>query len=227
MSTVLEVGEGEENHNKRAEKQLQRAIAAVELNDGLTAPIKVKCIEILQRIKDEHQRLYLPDEVAEIVVRLVTQGGEPHSEDKRLKRAYQKIRDDLQSWGLIPEESLETSQLREFSEICIKLNIEPENIEKLLSHYRNAIENVLLGGKSLPYTIASVIVRHSKEVLGTSLSEPQVLELCQMLKIKEKTLRRYTAKTTSASSRRGRETPVVEKAGKRNKLNIPPLNDNN
>jgi transcription initiation factor TFIIIB Brf1 subunit/transcription initiation factor TFIIB len=226
MSTVLEMGEGEEeSHNKRAEKQLQRAITAVESNDALSAPVKTKCIEILQRIKQEQQRLYLPDEVADIVIRLVTQGGEPGSEDKRLKKAYQKIRDDLQSWGLIPEESLETLQLREFSEICIKLNIEPENIEKLLSHYRNAIENVLLGGKSLPYTIASVIVRHSKEAVGTPLSESQVLELCRMLKIKEKTLKRYTT-IAKPIKPRSRETAPVEKSGKRKKLNIP-VTDNN
>lgn len=224
----MSTGEGEESHSKRVEKQLHRAIAVIESNERLTAQTKVKCIEILQRIKEEHQRLYLPDEVAELVTLLVTQQGkEPEDSDKRKKRAYQKLRDDLQSWGLIPEESLETLQLREFSEICIKLNIEPENIEKLLLHYRNAIENVLLGGKSLPYTIASVLVHHSKEVIGTALSDSQVLELCQMLKIKEKTLKRYTAAKSPAtvSSPRGRENPI-EKTGKRKKLNIP-VTDNN
>lgn len=175
----------------RVGKQLSRAIAVVEANGVISASEKGTCLEILRRLGNEHQRLYFPDETADAVVLLVTKAREP-SDDKRARQVYQKIRDEIQEWGLVESPSLERSSMKDFAEVCIKLEFEPEHIEALVKHYHHVLEKVLLGGKTPPYTIAAVLLHFTEKVTGSSLSQTQIAELCQMLKIKHKTLKRYT-----------------------------------
>lgn len=177
----------------RGETQLERALSIVQSSKALTDDQNRRCLEILRRLGNNHrQRVYFPDETAAAVISLVTKSKEPEDGGKRSKQVYHRVRDEIQSWGLTEQVSLENSNLKDFADVCVKLAFEPEHTEALVNRYHYVVENVLLGGKTLPYTIAAVIINYAEEVTGSALGPAQINEMSEMLHIKQKTLRRYT-----------------------------------
>lgn len=203
----------EENHEERRCKQTLKALGIIQSNRAITDKQKSVSIEILERVGESHrQRLYFPEETADAVIALVTNSKEPEG-SKRTRQIYRRLRDEVQPWGLVEQVSLEASNLKDFADVCIKLAFDPVHIEALVERYRYVMEHVVLGGKTPPYTIAAVITHYAKQITGTAIGVTQVDEMCEMLKIKRKTLKRY-ADTLSNFTSSTREKPSSPKKKK-------------
>lgn len=212
------------NEDKRHGKPITRASLVIETSALLNEVEKQKCLHILQTLEGKRSRFYFPDETAEAIILLVTKTKEPISGSKRARRIYQKVRNEIQEWGVVDQISLERANIEEFSEICIKLDLEPDLIESLVKYYRYVIENVLLGGKTSSYTMAAVLL-HSlsepscKKVSGTPLLQSQISELCEILNVKQKVLLRYTETLANNCCCDLEDTNASSRPSKRKKTN--------